>query len=129
MNTEMSRAELIKSAKVIVISRGLLVDIDTETGTRQALGLVPIPPALHRWQVYSQLYNTAELIFDETFSLILKARWNLLELEGLNSILMHPESSVIFASSTGYQLRSAKFSPLWGIPWEQLFNTPRPEGT
>lgn len=119
-------SELIKSAKVIVISRGLLADRD-EAGVRRALGLVPTPPGLLRWQITGQLYNTAELIFDEAFCFILKMRWSLLELEGLSSILQHPESSVIFASSTGYQLRSRSFSPLWGLKQEQVFLTPQPE--
>ena len=121
-------SKLIKSARVLVISYDLL-KAPTEMGAREALGLVPIPPALHRWQVSSLLFNNAELIFNESFYLILKARWSLPQLEGLNSILQHPDSSVIFASSTGYQLRSAKLSPLWGLAWEDLFSTPRPEGT
>lgn len=119
-------SELIKSAKVIVISRGLMSSFN-EIGARIALGLVPTPPGLLRGQITSQLYNNAELVFDEAFCFILKAHWSLLELEGLNSILQHPESSVIFASSTGYQLRSRSFSPLWGLKQEQVLLNPQLE--
>ena len=119
-------SELIKSAKVLVISRGLLADRN-EAGVWQALGRIPTPPGLLRWQITSLLYNNVELVFDEAFCFILKARWSLLELEGLNSILQHPESSVIFASSTGYQLRSRSFSPLWGLKPEQVLLNPQPE--